>query len=216
MNNGVNIPKKELFYFGKFKGQPSRAEYLSILPAASPSGWVGEFTPNYAHMPGAIGQMSEIVPEARIIFSYRNPIDRAKSAYMHALGAGLIPNQSFESTILNARMGSANNWEKSILQLGQYEKLIPRIENYFPSSQLLLLSFDSIISNSGHQHSILDFLGIDDGVPEKLPKTNTWMKYNFDRPSTALSESTLDFLFEYYEPTRLFIESRFNRSWDWQ
>jgi len=79
----------------------------------------GEATPMYVFHPKAPSRIKEILPEIKIIFLLRNPIDRALSHYNSIKKRGMEP-LSFEEAVLI---------EKQRLK-GEYEKML-REESYY-------------------------------------------------------------------------------------
>ena len=80
MNSG-----KELHAFHAVRPL-SKQDYLQKLGYSL----YGEYTPNYLDHPSAIWNLSQILPKAKQIVSWRNPVDRAFSAYLHAVGIGKV------------------------------------------------------------------------------------------------------------------------------
>ena len=68
-----------------------------------PNGWlaVGEISPSYFHEPAVPARLGEYLPEAKIIVSLRDPVERALSHHRHAVRVGDVVGDdlSFEATV---------------------------------------------------------------------------------------------------------------------
>jgi len=103
----------------------------------------GEITPAYAFLDKEIiKEIYNINPDLRIIYSIRNPIQRAWSGALMAL-------RRSEMTIDEA----SDNWfldhfkSKGSLQRGDYEKCIDNWNEVFPKENFLIINFDDIANN---------------------------------------------------------------------
>ena len=132
--NGLVLPgKKELH---AFRLRPvvkplTRTQYLGLLRVTNFEQVFGEFTPNYLAHPTAIWNLYKAVPEAKILVSVRNPVDRAFSAYTHAVGAGKIRSEiSFADAVNSALKGTGHgHWIPGLITEGLYAKGIERLLN---------------------------------------------------------------------------------------
>ena len=179
-NNVGVVPQKELHAFRVGQRFVSRREYLGLIDFRTDGRIYGEFTPNYIHRPSAIWNLAQIVPEAKIIMSLRNPVDRAFSAYKHAVGIGAIgQHQTFEDVIEQSKNGVRNNWVTDILRLSFYARDIERLLSFFPRKQIFFLDFEHLRDETKRNAvsvGLLDFVG----APQMnldLPKVNQSNKY---------------------------------------
>lgn len=82
--------RKELDFFIEERNWSRGPEwYYAQLPTGE--GWVGEASPNYTKYPefkGVAQRMAETVPNAKLIYIVRHPIERAVSSYIHGVARG--------------------------------------------------------------------------------------------------------------------------------
>jgi hypothetical protein len=130
---------KELHYFDNFFDRPLE-EYAALFAGAG-SRRKGEITPAYGILPiERIRYIRAVMPEARIVFLLRNPIERAWSHAIMALvthgGRRFeeIPPREFHDHFLS----DANQ------DRGDYEAIWDRWTNIFPRQQLYYGFFEDI------------------------------------------------------------------------
>jgi hypothetical protein len=138
-------------------------DYLKLFHRASGEIAVGESTPHYLWSESAPRNIAAKVPNARIIISLRNPIDRAYSDYLHIITDRAI-QRSFREHI-NANLQCA---EKRIglswpfLEYGHYTGQIRRYFDHFPRSQIHICFYDDLQRAPQQLMSQLyGFLGVD-------------------------------------------------------
>lgn len=125
----------------------------------------GEASPNYTKkhiFPGVPERMHKVVPQAKLIFLYRNPAERSWSHYIHSLASGLEtkqPKQVFTSS---------SNY---VLTSKYYWQLEPFLK-YYDKNQILLINIESLKNKRKETvERVYDFLGVepyyDEAVIEK-------------------------------------------------
>jgi hypothetical protein len=116
----------------------------------------GESSPNYTkcHLFGGVpSRMHSIVPEAKLIYLLRDPIERIISHYVHNVAAR-SENRSFTDSL------RAN--ENYILSSKYYMQLEKYIE-YFPKSNILVLTSEDLYKRRQQTlQTTFRFLGLDD------------------------------------------------------
>jgi hypothetical protein len=121
----------------------------------------GEICPGYARLgPDEVGHVHKLMPEAKIIYLLRNPVERAWSALAHhfrehyAGGIETIPESEIE-----ARLHKPKSWRH-----GEYLKNLAAWEAHYPSDQIFIGFFDDLQeSPKSLLGTILDFLKVDGG-----------------------------------------------------
>ena len=100
----------------------------------------GDMTPAYAALPvETIEECHSIYPNLRLIFSMRNPIERAWSAAkMDAVRRGMNPVDVPDDWFISHFNG------KGSLARGDYERCIRNWLRFYPRERLLLLRFEDI------------------------------------------------------------------------
>jgi len=161
--------------FRDLDGTPSPINTRSITALeayqALFEGWtgqraVGEASPQYLWAPQAAGRIKHYVPEARLVAVLRHPVERAYSAFMHAIRAGREPVRDFsealrleESRIRN-RCGLLYRYRN----LGFYYEQLNRYVEAFDRRQIRVYLYDDLTNDlPGTLGDLFDFLGVDPG-----------------------------------------------------
>jgi hypothetical protein len=78
------------------------------------------------------------VPNANLIFTLRDPVERLWSHYQHAVNVGYFhPKRKF-SELIRDEKNEWINWQKNI---GMYLKHLKRYEKYFDRSKMKIMTF---------------------------------------------------------------------------
>ncbi len=116
---------------------------------------VGEISPSYLHEPAALERIHRHVPDARIVVSLRDPVERALSQHRHLARLGLLPpdDHSFESAL------AAN---PTYVEQGLYHRHLSRWLTRYSRERLHVILMDDIRADRGAvARSLFEFLGID-------------------------------------------------------
>lgn len=120
-------PNKEPAYFATDDSWRSRAEwYAGLFAPAGDRPLLGEASPQYAMFPGYHGvpdRIAATLPGARLIYVVRDPVERMRSAYGHALASGLERRPIDVALLTDARFLHPSLYA---LQLEQYLRVVPR------------------------------------------------------------------------------------------
>jgi hypothetical protein len=107
--------------------------------------------PTYAGVPSRI---AALLPEARLIYLMRNPIDRMISLYGLHLMAGWETRSLSEALLLDTRYADSSRYA---MQIQQYLR-------YFPESQILRLKSEDLRDDrAATLRTILQFIGVEPG-----------------------------------------------------
>ena len=170
--------KKELDYFASPNYDRGRAWYEAQFTDGDPAApAVGEFSPGYVRtVPcdggdpadrryGVAERVAADYPDLKLVVVLRDPVDRAVSAYFHALkGGGCRPGES---------IFAANRRRDGILECSKYAAHLTRWLSLFDRSRLLTLCFERDVANRAGRAAALRrvfaHLGVDPGFsPPKL------------------------------------------------
>lgn len=155
--------------------------YLSLFNLAASNQLSGDITPWYMYSKDAAESISTLVPESKLICILRDPVCRALSNFQINRRTGREPESSFARAMSLERERIKNNWGWTFhyARRGEYyAQLIPYRE-LFPREQLLIVSFDDLVSNTDITiHTILEFLGLSTSV-----KINTSERYHSSQPA---------------------------------
>lgn len=152
------------------------AEYESLFAGATDEKAIGEATPMYIYYPQAIRRIKETLPDVKLIFTLRDPIDRAYSSYWNAhrrngLGFNPIP---IDKVLTETNI--------QVLR-GRYYHYLSNWYAEFAPSQIKIVLFDDLKKDAlSVFREICQFLGIDDQfVPDLtvrnrsgVPRNKTW------------------------------------------
>ena len=147
---------KELDFFIEEKNwHKGLAWYTSNFTGESKK--YGESSVNYTtfpHVKNVPQRMSSIVPEAKLIYVLRDPVERIVSHYIHSYANG-NENRSFAKAILDT--------DCEYLCRSKYYMQLEQFLNYYPESRILVITQEDLYSNRHKTlQKIFRFLGIDD------------------------------------------------------
>jgi hypothetical protein len=166
----IFIPDGEAHFFCEHYNEISY--YADFFKKWSGQKAIGEKTPCYFYKPEIPKRIKSHIPNVKLLFIYRNPIDRAYSQYWHNVRRA-VEDMSFEEAVkreitgdkrvLDDRVQSFYDKEPglfSYVAIGRYAEHIKRWREYFDNSQM----FHVVLEDISHVvlHNILRFLDVDD------------------------------------------------------
>ncbi len=111
---------------------------------------IGEKTPEYmwadgtggrVHLPDVHRNIHEALPDARLIFSLRNPVERAISAVNHCIRYGRVhPLQGVDELLLGRKQHLLHGY--GVLEMGYYARFLEAYLELFDREQILILIFE--------------------------------------------------------------------------
>ncbi len=144
------------------------AEYEEMFADAGDAKAIGDVSPIYLESPHAAANISELLPDAKIICSLRNPVDRAYSDYLMYLrkrGLRIDPGRDLIASAEWAQPDS--HW----MALGRYHEQLSRYFDRFSRDQIrVFLAEDLRIRTGETLGDTYRFLGVD---PEYSPDLDT-------------------------------------------
>ena len=159
----VYVPEyeKEPKYFVEERGWSlGQAWYEGLFAGAGDALARGEFSTDYTVFPlyaGVPARIKALIPDVRLIYIMRDPIEHLRSAYSYSLWDGWESRPIRDALLLDARYVYECRYA---LQIEQYL-------DHFPRSQLLLLTSEELRSNRQEtMRRIFSFVGVD---PEVTP-----------------------------------------------
>jgi len=93
---------------------------------------------NYPHYRGVPERMHSVVPDARLIYIVRNPIERLISHYVHNF-AGNIEHQPIEKALAQLE-------DTPYVSRGRYHMQLEQMLAYFDLSQILIITQEDLLS----------------------------------------------------------------------
>lgn len=113
---------------------------------------IGEASPLYISSLSALQQIYQAIPQVKLIFSLRNPVDRVYSAYIMRVRAG------YESRSVEQAMAE----DAEAFRERTYHKLLIPWYEHFPREQIKVVLFEDIKRDAVQvMQELYDFLGVD-------------------------------------------------------
>lgn len=171
-HEAIFFPKRpqELHFFDTQnydKGLEWYAEHFTDVQSSHTA--IGQTAPSYIFVPHTAARIAGALPQVKLIFVLRNPIDRAYSHYWHEFKYG-HEILTFEEAILQSLAGTRNNSRRfSYIERGMYAQQLKRYLDVFDKSQMLVLKFEELRDNPAATLNVCcKFLGIEPGGEELL------------------------------------------------
>lgn len=160
--------------------------HTAAYAGARPGQVLGEDAPSYLASRRAIDRLAAFLPEARLIVTLRDPVDRLESQYWHWVRT-FRAHYDLEGT-LQYQPGN-------LLQRSAYEEQLRHVFGRFPREQVLVLLFEALIRDeAGTSARLYDFLGMappesgarrsphaNPGIYPRFPRIAQWRNRAFRR-----------------------------------
>lgn len=165
-HSNVYIAPKELHFFdalGKYRKRWKLGLnwYSKQFSNAKNGQLLGEKTPTYSYLKDVPERISKTIPNAKIIWILRNPINRTYSNYWHAVING-TENKSFSNALRMENDRIKSNIWAGYKTRSLYSEQIKRYLNYFDINQMLFITFEDFKKNpQGTSEKVCDFLGLE-------------------------------------------------------
>lgn len=181
----VFMAPKELHYFGEDLGRCgpgvdggariTREQYLKKFHDAGERRHRGDASVGYIYSATAAGEIHEFAPDARIVASFRNPIDMTHSVY------GLLKYQGMEAApdfatafaddgIRWAYTNGSFKWCFTYRRLVAYTEQLQRYYDMFPRDRVHIVVYEDLADDVGAVYAeLLRFLDVDPEFRPELP-----------------------------------------------
>jgi hypothetical protein len=140
-------------------------EYKNCFSKVKDEIAIGEASPSYLYLPGTAQRIKKTIPDVKLIAILRNPVDRAYSAYMHAIRDGWEPISDFYSALAQEQKRIDAGWEIAwhYTNMGFYFQQINRYYQVFNSSKIKIFLYDDLLNDPlGLIRDIFRFINVDD------------------------------------------------------
>jgi sulfotransferase family protein len=158
--------EKELDFFVAEKRWPRGLGWYSeqFAPGAGARAR-GEASTNYTKDPlfgGVAGRIASALPEARLVYLVRNPIERIRSQYLHSLSAGW-ERRPIDRAVLE---------EPQYVDVSRYAHQLERFLEHFSREQILVVHAEDLRNDRlGVVRRVFSFIGVDPGwTPAELDR----------------------------------------------
>jgi hypothetical protein len=163
--------KKETNYFIEEKTWSRGADwYTSNFDPNLPIR--GDFSPNYSKhpvYPGVPERMKDLLPDAKLIYMVREPVDRMVSQYVHQVDAGR-ETRSFEGALAVLE-------DNDYVQFSSYFSQLERFLEHYPRENVMVTSLEGLSSRPEEVlRQVLRFLGADEAFQWR--DSETTRRYN--------------------------------------
>lgn len=169
----------------------------------------GEVTPDYSLLPSErIGILKSYLPDLKLIYAIRNPVDRAWSSVRKELWwrFGMQPHEVSDPDAL-IRMAM----RPGVLARGDYMSAMLRWETHY-KGQILFLFYEDILANPREVlRHVCDFLGLSREPLDRATGNATRVN---DVPEDNMPARVRAELEKYYAPQLPFLAEKFGRSFE--
>ena len=155
-----STPKEPCFFDPEVNLDRGLGWYRGLFADAEPWQLCGEASTNYTRFPQVQGVPERIkatLPDAKLIYLMRHPVERAYSHYVHAFTKEEYPREPFDLSFeaFSAAYPRCLDGSDYALQLGRYFE-------HFPREQVLLLFYEDLERDPGALcREVFEFLGVD-------------------------------------------------------
>ena len=164
----VHMPPDEIHFFSNdLKYQKGIDWYETQFEKGKPNQKLGEKTPVYCLFEKYAKRIHQAIPKAKLIWIFRNPVNRAYSHYNHAVRVG--GEQKSFSEALSVEKKRIQNGETTLayVQRGMYTEQIKYFNKYFEASQSIFLLFEDFVRNPEENlQKVYRFLDIDENFSD--------------------------------------------------
>lgn len=182
----IFMGQKELHHFGSDLGRfgttvdqgarPDRAQYLSYYQGAGEAAYAGDVSVGYIYSQVAAREIHEFSPEARIVVSFRNPVDMAYSLHSLMRFQGAEPEPSFEVAVADdsrprwAFTSWPFRWAFTYPRLLRFSEQLERYYEVFGRQRVHVVIYEDFVADRAEVYrGILDFLGVDTAFVPDFP-----------------------------------------------
>lgn len=189
-------PEKEPSFFGAEldeveRDQPPAREarekaYLSLFDEATDERYLGEATPFYLWHPDVPERIANARPDARIVISLRDPVDRAYSHYLMEHREGR-EDESFIDAIQADLDAEITNHlaDRMYIAPGRYCEQVERYLDVFGEDQVFVMTLGDLKQDArGLLEEIVAFLGLDTGPVAEIDLER---HYSYREPRSELA-----------------------------
>jgi hypothetical protein len=155
----------------------------------------GEYSVRYFHDKNVPERIHRYNPNARLILSLRNPIDRAFSQHKHEIRRNRLPEHLYD-------FSEAMEQNPTYIEQGRYATHLERYLSFFDLDQIHIILFDDIVSKPTEVlSSLFSFLGVNASfqpsmVSEKTNVAHIYRSRRLHRFIRATSSYIREFLGE--------------------
>jgi hypothetical protein len=186
------VPTKETRFFDLYFSK-GLDWYLSHFPDNG-NGPMGEVAPTYFVSAGARERIAETIPNAKLIFMFRNPVQRVVSLYRMKFAYGMIP-WTFEDALEK---------DSELIDSGMYYTQLAEWRRMFSDEQMLVTVYDDLIKDPQQFiNSITEFIGIPRITLDESMLTPVYSSERMTKPRSYLATRTAIAIADWCKARRL-------------
>ena len=166
-------------------------DYVKLFDAVTDEIAIGEATTWYLYSKRAPHRIKHYIPEAKLIVILRNPVDRAFSAYMHAI-RDEREHLDFKAALEAENQRIAEGWEYlwHYKTISQYSQQLNNYFSIFNPNQIRIYLYEDLCNQpEALLEDIFDYLGVDQTFK---PQVFTRLNISGKKKSLAIDELLKD------------------------
>lgn len=139
-------------------------DYQRLFAKAKEEKAMGEASPWYLYVKSAAPAIKEVLPDVKLVAILRDPVDRAFSNYLHAVGEGLEPLSSFREAMEAEESRIRENWSPRFhyKSKGFYYQQLQHYLKFFRREQLKIYLYEDLANEPEALFAdVFDYLGVD-------------------------------------------------------
>jgi LPS sulfotransferase NodH len=157
-------------------------------------GPIGEIAPTYFASPEARDRIAETLPEAKIVFVFRNPVERAVSLYRLKLAYGMY----------RWNFSEALEKDPELFTSSLYSTHLSGWRERFPDEQLLVTIYDDLAADpQGFVDGIASFIGLPNIALPQSQLKRVFSTERMTRPRSYLATRTATAFADWCKSRRL-------------
>ncbi len=172
-------PIKEPNYFSaktipqnsQLKPIRDKKKYLDLFKNVKDEKILGDASPSYLRDPEAANLIHQVSPDAKILISLRDPVDRFFSHYLMSRRLGKIQSTLYSKIQAELNKEDSRNNSKLLLYHGLYYEDVKRYVDIFGSTNVKIIIFEEFIKNEKITiENILKFLNLKNNLENFKPE----------------------------------------------
>ena len=148
--------------------------YAGLYRGARPDQRCGDITPAYLVHPGAVADMAQTLPDAKVVVVLRNPVDRAYSHFWLNQWKGVERND-FEGGLAaepDRLRRNPRSVQYAYVRSGHYARWLRELYDHVPEERVHVVLFDDMVANLGETLAgVCRHIGVT--PPDRVEKKHT-------------------------------------------
>lgn len=172
-SDSLFLPDEEVHFFDDDnRATYDYREYLDKLGYAETSSiLIGDDTPTYSYVSTCAERIASSIPDAKILWILRRPLDRAVSQYWHAARKG-FELREIDDAFMDELSGKEENFWKRYLLRSEYLWQIENYLFYFDRERICFIDFHKFSRGDAHEREkIISFLNVPQ-IENSIPHSN--------------------------------------------